>query len=81
MNKDFNLVYYHKETGEKYFVKMISKHDYIVLDPRTNTKLPLSKHFLDKYFKSDKRNSKSKEKTKLQFRNWNKTRAPNDTEK
>lgn len=74
-NKDFNLVFYHKETGKKYLGKRITKHDYRIMDPETKVKLPISRHALDKSFKADKENGKRQKKIRLNFKNWNKNKA------
>lgn len=68
MNEEFNLVFYHRETGKMYRAKRITRLDFIILDPDTNTKLPLSRHALDKSFKADKNNGKRQRKIRLNFK-------------
>lgn len=65
---DFNLIYFHRETGEEYRVKKISRLDCIILDITTGTKLPLSSWFLGKYYVADKDNHKRQKKVRLNFR-------------
>jgi hypothetical protein len=72
MNEDFNLVYYHKETGKEYRVKKITRLNVRILDPETGAKLDLSKYALDKSFKADKDNGKRQKKIRLNFKNWDK---------
>lgn len=73
-NKDFNLVFYHKETGEKFLGKRVTKHDYVIMDIDTKTKLRLSRYALDKAFDADKDNEKRQKKVRLNFRNWDKNK-------
>lgn len=68
MNEGFNLVYYHRESGEKYLVKKVSRHDCIILDLETKTKLPVSLFYLEKNFKADRDNWKRQKKVRLVFR-------------
>ena len=68
MSEDFNLTYYSKETGVAYRVKKITRHDYIIMDPETKTKLPISKWALNQGFKADKDNGKNQKRIRLDFR-------------
>jgi hypothetical protein len=68
MIEGFNLVYFHKETGEEYWVKRVSRLDFIIYDPRTKTKLPLSEFALRKAFRACPTNGKRQKKVKLDFR-------------
>lgn len=69
MNQDYSLVYYHRETGKKVFVKWVTRLDFIILDPETGVKLPLSRYALDKAYKADKSNNKIKNKSRINFEN------------
>lgn len=63
----YNLVYYHKVTGKKYLAKRIIKGEYIILDPDTGAKLPLSGWALGQAYEADKDNGKNQSKRKLNF--------------
>lgn len=68
MSDDFNLTYYSRETGVAYRVKQITRHDYIIMDMETGTKLPISKWALTKGFRADKNNGKKQKRVRLDFR-------------
>lgn len=68
MSEEFNLVYYHRETGKEYKVKFVTVHDYVILDPETGARLPISSWALNKAYRADKNNRKRQRKRKLDFR-------------
>lgn len=53
---DFNLIYYHRETGEKFRVKRIDKHTYII--ELENERVRISVYLLNKTYRADRANSK-----------------------
>lgn len=71
MAEDFNLIYYHRETGVAYKVKRVNRLNFVILDPESSTKLHLSAWALRKSFRADKNNGKRQKKVKLDFRRRN----------
>lgn len=71
IEKEFNLVFYHRESGKMYRVKRITRLDFILIDPEdyleTRVRLALSRHALDKAFYADKENGKRQKKVRLDF--------------
>lgn len=53
---DFNLKYIEKETGKVFEVKRVTTSDYIIRDPETGLKNPVSKYRLSKFFSADREN-------------------------
>ena len=68
MSEDFNLTYYSKETGVAYKVKKITRHDYIIMDEETKTKLPISKWALNQGFRACRNNGKNQKRVRIDFR-------------
>lgn len=68
MSDGFNLIFIHKETGEEYRVKGITRYDYIIEDPETKTKMPISRAALLRMFTSHKDNGKNQKRVRLNFR-------------
>lgn len=66
--EEFNLVYFHKETGEEYWVKRVTRLDFVIYDPRTKARIPLSYDALKKAFRACPSNGKRQKKVKLDFR-------------
>lgn len=64
----FNLVYYHRHTGDKYRAKRVTIYDYVIEYP-DGEKVRITRHFLNKFFKADKDNWKRKVKVVLSFNN------------
>ena len=63
--EDYNLIYYHRETGRKYLAKRITKDDYVILDPDfPEARLRLSLYALNKAYEADKGNFKRRKKIK-----------------
>lgn len=68
MIEEFNLIYYHKETGKEYRAKLVTIHDYVLLDPETGARLPISSWALNRAYRADKGNKKRQRRRKLDFR-------------
>lgn len=68
MSDGFNLTYYSRETGIAYKVKKITRHDYIIMDEETKTKLPISKWALNKSFRACRNNEKNQKRVRLEFK-------------
>lgn len=66
--EDYRLIYHHKETGKKYLVKMVTRLDYVLLDPETMVKTPISRGMLSKNYISAPENKIPQNKNKLKFR-------------
>jgi hypothetical protein len=62
---DYKLTYYEIETGKIYRARRPETHRYILLDPITGEKTELTRHELNKRFKSHENN---KEIVKENFR-------------
>lgn len=74
IEKEFNLIYYHRVTGEMVRVKKVTRNDCVIYDPETKTRLPLSKWALDKSYEACKTNQKRQRKVRLNFKNWDKNK-------
>lgn len=68
MSDGFNLIFIHKETGVEYRAKSVTRNDYIIEDPETKTKMPISRAALMNRFNSHKDNSKNQKKYRLNFK-------------
>lgn len=68
--EDYNLIYYHKESGKMYLAKRVTKLDYILYDPETETKLPISSWAISQSYNADKGNHKRKKRVGLKFKNF-----------
>ena len=68
MIEGFNLKYFHKESGEEYWVKRVTRLDFVIYDPRTKARLPLSYDALKKAYRACETNGKRQKKVKLDFR-------------
>jgi hypothetical protein len=70
-NDGFNLIYYHRVTGEAYRVKMVTRYDYVIEYPY-GEKVRVTQPFLRKNFKACKTNNKRQRKQRLNFVNYKK---------
>lgn len=59
--KDFNLVYVKKEKeDEEVFVKRISTLDYVVFNPATQERAPITRYKLWKHYRPKKKTNEKK---------------------
>lgn len=63
--EEYRLIYFHKESGKEYRGKMVSRLDYILLDPKTGEKTPITRHKLTKEYRASKKNSKANPRNKF----------------
>lgn len=66
-NEEFNLIYYHRHTGEPYKVKRVTKNDFIILYP-DGERVRISEYFLKKVWRPDKNNNKPRMRSRLNFK-------------
>lgn len=64
----FNLVFF-DENGKEYRAKSITRSDYILLDPETGAKIPISRWAITQKLKlrPSKENNKVKKKTRIKW--------------
>lgn len=69
IESEFRLKYTHKETGKEVRVKMVTRLDYVIWDPETKTRTPISRSRLIAEYDADKGNRKPTKRARLNFEN------------
>lgn len=73
--EEYRLIYFHKETGKEYRGKMVTRLNYILVDPETQEKIPISRHALTRDYRASKKNSKANPRNKFYPRRLTKKSA------
>lgn len=64
---EYRLIYFHKVTGKEYRGKMVTRHDYVLIDPETLEKEAISRSRLLRDYKASAKNKRAGPKNRINF--------------
>lgn len=68
MEEEFRLEYVHRETRKKFRGKMVTRLDYVLIDPETMQRFPVTRHFLLKDYEAAASNNRAGKKNRIKFK-------------